>query len=56
MLCACKQYLKNQKNGILVVNIEIEKNNKDINFNHIFYETGNFEVYCFCPILKIEKE
>ena len=56
LLCACKQYLKNQKNGILVVNIEIEKNNKDINFNHIFYETGHFEVYCFCPILKIEKE
>ena len=52
ILCACKKYLKNQKNGILVVNIE----NNDFDLNKInkkyyFYNTYNFEVYCFCPIL-----
>ena len=54
LLCACKKYLKNQKNGILLVNIEIKNNN--IDFDHYFYETGKFEVYCFCPILIGEKE
>ena len=44
LLCACKKYVKNQKNGILVVNFEGK------NINHFFHETNNFEVYCFCPI------
>ena len=58
LLCACKKYCKNQKNGILLVNIEIKNNkfNNDINLNHHFYETGHFEVYCFCPILRVEPE
>ena len=47
LLCACKRYKKEQKNGILLVNPqfgcyqEMEK---------LFYETDDFEVYCFCPI------
>ena len=45
LLCACKKYIKNQKNGILVVNFEDTKY-----INHFFHETNNFEVYCICPI------
>ena len=50
LLCACKKYLSNQKNGILLVNAQVE-DNKDI--KKPFYDTGSFEVYCFCPILRI---
>ena len=48
LLCACKKYLKNQKNGILVVNIDF---NVQLNIDYYFYDTKHFEVYCFCPIL-----
>ena len=48
LLCACKKYLKNKKNGILVVNIDF---NIQLNIDYYFYDTKNFEVYCFCPIL-----
>ena len=44
LLCACKKYRNNKKNGILLVNIS----DKDIKEN--FYDTETFEVYCFCPI------
>ena len=54
LLCACKRYIKNQKNGILLVNIEFNNSNNE--FNHHFYDTGNFEVYCFCPLLKKPKK
>ena len=50
LLCACKKYLSNQKNGILIVNVQTEEN-EDI--QKPFYDTGSFEVYCFCPILRI---
>ena len=56
LLCACKKYEHNQKNGILLVNIQIEKNIKFKKIKHTFYNTGNFEVYCFCPILLKSKE
>ena len=47
LLCACKKYLGSQKNGILSINI------KDSNINNPFFkDTKNFEVYCFCPIIK----
>ena len=47
LLCACKKYIKGQKNGILLIN-----NLKNINeSDKIFYNTNNFEVHCFCPIL-----
>ena len=48
LLCACKKYKKEQRNGILLVNPQMEEN---IDVEHPFYDTGNFEVYCFCPIL-----
>ena len=55
VLCACKKYLKKQKNGILLININLIENdiNSD-NISHCFYDTKNFEVYCFCPISIIE--
>ena len=49
LLCACKKYIKSQKNGILLLKLEI---NNDINISKIFYDTGKFEVYCFCQIFK----
>jgi hypothetical protein len=52
LLCACKKSKTNQKNGILLVNINSE--NK-INISSSFYDTGNFEVYCFCPLIKEDK-
>ena len=47
LLCACKKYNPNQKNGILLIDTDI-KFKKKINRN--FYNTRNYEVYCFCPI------
>jgi hypothetical protein len=49
LLAACKKYLKNQKNGILI-SISLF-NSIDDNITSIFYDTDNFEVYCFCQIL-----
>ena len=55
ILCACKKYMKNQKNGILFICFENEYNSD--NSKYYFYNTGNFEVYCFCPLsLNIENE
>ena len=49
LLCACVKYTSDQKNGILVVDIgKKEENGKII---HHFYETDNYEVYCFCHII-----
>ena len=55
LLVACKKYSKNDKNGILLITLkfnegDIEKKEEK------FYDTGDFEVYCFCPILKIDKK
>ena len=47
LLCACKKYIKGQKNGILLIDFNFN-NNKKISYN--FYQTGNFEVHCFCQI------
>ena len=55
LFVACKKYIKNQKNGILFLILEI-KNNNIINFYKDFYDTGNYEVYCFCPIFKVPKK
>ena len=62
LLCACKKYfndkkndtkgskkkISEQKNGILIVNTNLGKNQNIIN---PFYDTGEFEVFCFCPIV-----
>ena len=47
LFCACKKYYPEQKNGILIVDIP-EKNEKNIEEN--FFDTEQFEVYCFCSI------
>ena len=47
LLCACKRYLEGQKNGILFVILNYEENS---NSKAIFFDTGDFEVYCFCPV------
>ena len=54
LLVACKKYLKNDKNGILLLKLELD-NDKGKKFEK-FYDTKNFEVYCFCPIFKIENQ
>ena len=46
LLCACKKYKRGQKNGILYITISFNFEN----IKHKFYETKNFEVFCFCPI------
>ena len=49
LLCACKKYNENEKNGILLINtINLGKKDKE---NIFFYDTKDFEVYCFCQIL-----
>jgi len=57
LLCAYKKYIENQKNGILLLT-NIEENNfqniKDIDIKTNFFDTRDFEVYCFCPILILE--
>ncbi len=50
LLCACKKYIKGQKNGILLIN-----NLNDIDkADETFYNTNNIEIHCFCPIIIIK--
>ena len=49
LICACTKYLPDQRNGILLVNPQFE----DRNVEDPFYDTGEFEVYCICPIIKV---
>ena len=51
-LVANKKYYESQKNGILMIISKFEGN---YNIRKEFEPTGNFEVYCFCPIFKIDK-
>ena len=52
LFCGCKKYCKHDKNGILFAILEI-KNKNNIEINKVFYHTKSFEVYCFCPIFRI---
>jgi len=56
LLAACKKYNKNDKNGILFVILQFNKDKNDIKTYKKFYDTKNFEVYCFCPIFKKENK
>ena len=47
LICACKKYTSYQKNEILLINI---KNEGNIEVNEFFYNTSDFEPYCFCNI------
>ena len=51
-LFACKKYRKGDKNGILLLKLQfyIDDGKK---FEK-FYDTKNFEVYCFCPIFELK--
>ena len=49
LLAACKKYSKGD-NGILLIILQFIKKNNDIKRYFKFYDTKNFEVYCFCPI------
>ena len=55
ILCACKKYSKTQKNGIFLLMNNDENEDYIRNYENktytYFFDTGNFEVYCFCPIL-----
>ena len=51
LLCACKKYNPEQYNGILIVNLS-NINNEII--SEKFFDTDNFEVTCFRPILNIK--
>ena len=54
LLFACKKYIKDDKNGILLLKLQLmEDSGKKF---EKFYDTKNFEVYCFCPILEIENK
>ena len=48
LLCACKKYNSDGKNGIMAVDIQDKE--KDISNN--FFDFDNFEVNCFCQIGK----
>ena len=52
LFCACTKYLEEQKNGIFV----ICPNNNAKRIQEEFYDTGNFEVFCFCLLIKTEGE
>ena len=54
IFCACKKYFPDQKNGILTIYLNLNTKKKRIDISKNFYETKFFEVYCFCPISKIE--
>ena len=50
LLCGCKKYCNNQKNGILLINLNLPS------YPEKFMDLRNFEVYCFCPISIINKD
>lgn len=54
LLCACKKYLKFQKNGVFLLNIEFNDEAK-IEIKSSFCDTKDFEVYCFCQIFVSDK-
>ena len=55
LLVSCKNCSDNDKNGILFIKLKF--NGDDIEErDEKFQETKNFEVYCFCPIFKIDKK
>ena len=53
LICACTKYLPDQRNGILLVNPQLD-DKEDV--KNPFYDTGDFEVHCICPILEIADE
>ena len=62
LLYACKKYIKNQENGILLLyNFHQEPGDKDkdnqlekIKVDSYFHNTGIFEPYCICPLIVVD--
>ena len=52
LLCACKKYMPDQENGILIIT-NLNKDNQIINQ---FYPTGEFEVFTFCPLKILDQD
>ena len=52
LLCACRKYDEETKNGILLICTDL----KHEEFYHYFYDTKNFEVFCFCQISIVNNE
>jgi hypothetical protein len=53
LLVACKKYLEGDKNGILLIIMQFKENDIEKTYQK-FYETENFEVFCFCQIIEID--
>ena len=53
LLCACKKYFPEQKNGIVIIDLSTMNNEK---ISKTFFDTNNIEVNCFCPILDIKNK
>ena len=45
LFCACTKYYNDQKNGIFMIFLINEKI-----IHEYFYDTGDFEVFCFCEL------
>jgi hypothetical protein len=54
LLCACKKYKEDQKNGILLLNLDLNDNNNLKVLSQTFYEIEYFEIYCLCPLFKLD--
>ena len=54
LLCACRKYNSGQKNGILL--IELQLNNNNNKYQEFFYDTECFQVNCFCQICDVKNE
>ena len=52
LICGCTSYKKNQKNGILLVKIQLD-DSKDDKIANEFLETPSFQVHCFCHLFKL---
>ena len=52
LLCACTKYSEEQKNGIFIMcpNINAKRIQDE------FYDTGDFEVFCFCHLINAKEE
>ena len=44
LLCGCKKYCSNQKNGIFLINLNPSQ------YSGKFFDLEDFEVFCFCPL------
>ena len=56
LLFAWKKYIKDDKNGILLLLLKLQLDNFSGKKFEKFYDTKNFEIYCFCPLLDIKNK